>query len=60
MENPFATLIDTEALEWLETPGGNALKVLWVSAETGVWSALIRARARSTRRTPTSGRRTST
>lgn len=47
MNDPFATLIDTESLEWLESPGGggNALKVLWVSDETGAWSALIRAKA---------------
>jgi 2,4'-dihydroxyacetophenone dioxygenase len=47
MENPFATLVDTDAIEWLEPThgGGNALKVLWVSEETGAWSALIRAKA---------------
>lgn len=45
MENPFEALIDTEAIDWVETPGGNALKVLWVSEETGAWSALIRAKA---------------
>ena len=44
-DNPFATLIDTEALDWIETPGGNALKPLWVSEETGSWSALIKAKA---------------
>jgi quercetin dioxygenase-like cupin family protein len=43
--DPFATLVDTEALEWVPTPGGNALKVLRVSEETGAWSALIRAAA---------------
>jgi hypothetical protein len=43
-DNPFATLIDTDALEWIETPGGNALKPLWVSEETGAWSALIKAK----------------
>jgi anti-sigma factor ChrR (cupin superfamily) len=47
MEDPLAALIDTEAMDWTETPGGggNALKVLWVSEETGAWSALIRAKA---------------
>lgn len=45
MDDPFAALVDTEALDWVETPGGNALKVLWVSDETGAWSALIRAKA---------------
>ena len=40
MTDPFATLIDTDDLDWIETPGGNALKVLWVSEETGAWSAL--------------------
>jgi anti-sigma factor ChrR (cupin superfamily) len=44
-DNPFEALIDTEAIDWVETPGGNALKVLWVSEETGAWSALIRASA---------------
>src|SRR5678816_3438382 len=44
-DNPFATLIDTDALDWIETPGGNALKPLWVSEETGSWSALIKAKA---------------
>jgi hypothetical protein len=28
-DNPFATLIDTDALDWIETPGGNSLKPLW-------------------------------
>lgn len=45
MDDPFEALIDTDAIEWVQTPGGNALKVLWVSEETGAWSALIRARA---------------
>ncbi len=43
--DPFAALVDTEALEWVATPGGNALKVLRVSEETGAWSALIKAAA---------------
>jgi anti-sigma factor ChrR (cupin superfamily) len=45
VEDPFSTLVDTDAMSWIETPGGNALKVLWVSDETGAWSALIRAKA---------------
>jgi len=45
MTDPFATLVDTDDLDWIETPGGNALKVLWVSEETGAWSALIKAKA---------------
>ena len=47
MEDPFATLVDTDAIGWLEPPngGGNALKVLWISEETGAWSALIKAKA---------------
>jgi anti-sigma factor ChrR (cupin superfamily) len=44
-DNPFATLVDTDALDWIETPGGNSLKPLWVSEETGSWSALIKAKA---------------
>jgi anti-sigma factor ChrR (cupin superfamily) len=43
--DPFAALVDTDALEWATTAGGNALKVLRVSEETGAWSALIKAAA---------------
>jgi 2,4'-dihydroxyacetophenone dioxygenase len=43
--NPFALLVDTEAMEWDETGGGNALKVLWASEETGAWTALIKSAA---------------
>jgi anti-sigma factor ChrR (cupin superfamily) len=43
--NPFAALIDTEALDWIPTPSGNSLKILRVSEETGAWSALIKAEA---------------
>ena len=43
--NPFASLIDTEALEWIPTASGNSLKILRVSEETGAWSALIKAQA---------------
>lgn len=39
----FGTLVRTNDLKWIETPGGNALKVLRVSEETGSWSALFRA-----------------
>jgi anti-sigma factor ChrR (cupin superfamily) len=39
----FGTLVDTNALKWIETPGGNSLKILRVSEETGSWSALFRA-----------------
>lgn len=46
MIEPFAALVDSEQMEWVETPGGgNAFKVLWVSDETGSWTALIRAKA---------------
>jgi anti-sigma factor ChrR (cupin superfamily) len=44
-DDPFATLIDTDAIEWIETPGGNAFKALYYSDETGAWSALFRAKA---------------
>jgi 2,4'-dihydroxyacetophenone dioxygenase len=43
--DPFAVLVDTEALEWIPTGSGNALKILRVSEETGAWSALIKAEA---------------
>ena len=39
----FGTLVHPDELEWVETPGGNAVKVLRVSPETGSWSALFRA-----------------
>jgi anti-sigma factor ChrR (cupin superfamily) len=44
-QNPFALLVDTEAMEWDETGGGNAIKVLWASEETGAWTALIKSAA---------------
>ncbi len=43
--DPFALLVDTEATAWDETGGGNALKVLWASEETGAWTALIKSAA---------------
>ena len=39
----FGLLIRPDDLKWVETPGGNALKVLRVSEETGSWSALFRS-----------------
>lgn len=39
----FGTLIHAEALPWIEVPGGNAVKVMRVSEETGSWTALFRA-----------------
>jgi len=39
----FGTLITPDNLKWIETPGGNSLKVLRVSQETGSWTALFRA-----------------
>lgn len=39
----FGTLVATNSLKWIETPGGNSLKILRVSEETGSWSALFRA-----------------
>jgi anti-sigma factor ChrR (cupin superfamily) len=38
-------LVDTEQLEWMPSGGGNAMKLLRVSEETGAWSALIKASA---------------
>ena len=39
----FGTLVHPDELKWIETPGGNALKVMRVSAETGSWTALFRS-----------------
>jgi len=39
----FGTLISTGPMKWIETPGGNSLKVLRVSEESGSWTALFRA-----------------
>ena len=45
LTNPLAWLVDTEAMEWDGEGTGNAMKVLWVSEETGAWIALIKAAA---------------
>jgi anti-sigma factor ChrR (cupin superfamily) len=47
----FGLLISPGELDWIETPGGNSLKVLRVSEETGSWTALFRA-ARGTTNPP--------
>ncbi len=39
----FGTLINPDDIEWFETPGGNSLKVLRVSEETGSYTALFKA-----------------
>lgn len=44
----FGTLVNTDDLDWVETPGGNALKVLRVSEETGSWTALFKSAAGTT------------
>lgn len=44
----FGELVHPDQLDWIERPGGNALKVLRVSAETGSWTALFRASAGTT------------
>ncbi len=36
-------MIRPDDLKWIETGGGNSVKVLRVSEETGSWSALFRA-----------------
>lgn len=41
----FGDLVRTEEIDWVEVPGGNSLKVLRVSEETGSWSALFKAAA---------------
>ena len=45
LTNPLAWLVDTEAMAWDGEGTGNAMKVLWVSEETGAWIALIKAAA---------------
>jgi quercetin dioxygenase-like cupin family protein len=47
----FGSLVRADELAWIEVPGGNALKVMRVSAETGSWTALFRA-ARGTTNPP--------
>lgn len=42
-KNEFGLLMRPDDIDWIETPGGNAVKVLRVSEETGAWSALFRA-----------------
>ncbi len=44
----FGTLISPDDLDWFETAGGNAVKVLRVSQETGSYTALFRADAGTT------------
>ena len=44
----FGTLINPDDLDWIETPGGNSLKVLRVSEETGSYTALFKAEAGTT------------
>ena len=39
----FGSLVHADDLKWIETPGGNSVKVLRVSEETGWWTALFRA-----------------
>ncbi len=39
----FGSLVHPDDLDWIETPGGNAVKVLRVSQESGSWTALFRA-----------------
>ena len=39
----FGTLVQTQNMKWIETPGGNSMKILRVSEESGSWSALFRA-----------------
>lgn len=39
----FGLLLNPDDLDWIEVPGGNAVKVLRVSEETGSWTALFRA-----------------
>ena len=39
----FGSLVATDEMDWFEVPGGNSLKVLRVSEETGSWTALFKA-----------------
>jgi len=41
----FGALIRADELMWVELPGGNSIKVLRVSEETGSWTALHKAKA---------------
>jgi len=44
-ETGIGLLVRPDETKWIETEGGNALKVLRVSEETGSWSALFKAAA---------------
>jgi quercetin dioxygenase-like cupin family protein len=39
----FGTLVNPDDIKWFETPGGNSVKVLRVSEETGSYTALFKA-----------------
>ena len=41
----FGSLVQTDELDWVAVPGGNSLKVLRVSEETGSYTALFKAEA---------------
>ncbi|MFK7894585.1 MAG: cupin domain-containing protein [Myxococcota bacterium] len=47
-EGSFGVLVQPDDVKWIETPGGNAVKVLRVSEESGSWTALFRAAAGTT------------
>jgi len=42
-ETSIGLLVRQGDTEWIETAGGNSLKILRVSEETGSWSALFKA-----------------
>lgn len=44
-ETSIGLLVRPDDTKWIETEGGNSLKVLRVSEETGSWSALFKAAA---------------
>ena len=39
----FGTLVNPDEMEWTEVPGGNSVKVLRVSEESGSYTALFKA-----------------
>ena len=41
----FGSLVTPDDLDWVEVPGGNSIKVLRVSEESGSWTALFKAEA---------------
>lgn len=41
----FGSLIGDDELQWVDLPGGNSIKVLRVSEETGSWTSLHKAKA---------------